>query len=147
VNAVSDDDSMEITVLVQADLNLSTLRRYAAGKDGRLTSISYQHEDYYPHLSGVVLHYELPDGRIVVTDPDPDGYTLRWREDMTVAEDIGEGAAEVLHEMWDEVNAAIETMFLPGSCGPIGPGCSGPDRGCPASFGPTLSDVDTPTMV
>lgn len=111
MNTVVNQDSTPISVHVQAELNLSTLRSYAAGEDGRLISISYRHEDYCPHLSGVVLHYELADGRVVLTDPDPDGYELRWREDMTSAHDVPEGAAEVLHMMWDEVNAAIETTL------------------------------------
>jgi hypothetical protein len=105
------EDATEITVLVQAEVDLSSLRRYAVSEDGRLISISYQHEDYYPHFSGVVLHFELPNGRVVVTYPDPDGFTLLWREDMTPADDVPDGASDVLHAMWDQVNAAIETTL------------------------------------
>jgi hypothetical protein len=111
VNAIVDNDGTEITVLVQATLDLSTLGTYATGEDGRLISLSYHHEDFYPALSGIVLHYKLPTGRVVVTYPDPDGFTLLWRDDMTVAKDIDEGAEQVLHTMWDVVNSLFETTL------------------------------------
>jgi hypothetical protein len=96
---------------IEAHLDLSAVRRFGTGRDGRLVAIGYVHEKYFPNLSGPVLHFQLPDGRVVLTWPDTDGYNLIWKETQERAE-VDEGAAEVLHLMWDQVNASFQGELL-----------------------------------
>ncbi|WP_018685330.1 hypothetical protein [Actinokineospora enzanensis] len=96
---------------VDAQLDLSAVRRFGTGQDGRLIAIGYVHEDYFPNLSGPVLHFQLPDGQVVLTWPDTDGYNLIWKESQERAE-VDEGAAEVLHMMWDQVNASFQCDLM-----------------------------------
>ncbi|ONI88079.1 hypothetical protein ALI22I_20280 [Saccharothrix sp. ALI-22-I] len=98
---------LAITVpAIDAELDVSAVQRFGNGEDGRLIAISYKHESFYPHLSGPVLHFRLPDGRVVLTEPNPDGYDLVWEADQEPAT-IDPGAHEVLHMMWDNVNTAV----------------------------------------
>ena len=96
---------------VDAQLDLSAVRQFGNGRDGRLVAIGYVHEAYFPSLSGPVLHFQIPDGRVVLTWPDPDGYHLIWKENQEPAE-VAEGAAEILHMMWDQVNAGFQRELL-----------------------------------
>lgn len=96
---------------VEAELDLSAVRQFGNGQDGRLIAIGYVHEPYYPHLSGPVLHFQLPDDRIVLTVPDPDGFRLVWKDNQELAT-VDEGTAEVVHLMWGQVNAAFQSNLL-----------------------------------
>jgi len=97
---------------ITVELQLSDLARFGDGENGRLIAISYQHEPFYPHLSGPVLHFQLPDGRVVLTSPDPDGYELRWQDGKRAQGSVDAGAAEVLHLMWDQVDASFQDTLL-----------------------------------
>lgn len=96
---------------VKAKLDLSAVREFCKGEDGRLIAIGYVHEPYYPHLSGPVLHFQLPDDRVVLTVPDPDGFRLVWKGSNEAAT-VDKGADEVLQLMWDQVNAAFQSNLL-----------------------------------
>ncbi|WP_158886214.1 hypothetical protein [Amycolatopsis anabasis] len=97
---------------IEADLDLTWVRKYRDGVDGRLLAISYQHTSYFPGLSGPVLHYQLPNGRVVLTWPDPDGHQFIYEDSQEPAQDLDEGAYEVLHGMWDDVRDSFQSVLL-----------------------------------
>lgn len=102
----------QVTVpALHAQLDLSAVQQFANGTDGQLVAIGYAHAEYFPDLSGPVLHFRLPDGRVVLTQPDMDGYNLIWKENRKRA-DVDEGVAEVVHVMWDQVNTSFQRELL-----------------------------------
>ncbi len=105
------DNATTITIpAIEVEIDLSNVRQFRNGSDGRLIAISYSHEPYYPSQSGPVLHFELPDGRVVVTMPYED-FELRWKDTNQRAV-VDEGAAEVVHILWDHVNGSFQDVLV-----------------------------------
>ncbi|CAL9677539.1 hypothetical protein SUDANB95_07864 (plasmid) [Actinosynnema sp. ALI-1.44] len=110
---MSAPKSVHVTVpAVRANVDLTPLLSYLDGEDGKLVEITFHHEPHYPHLSGPVLRYRLPDGRVVRTQPTIEGFDLCW-DDTRQEAVIDAGASEVLHTMWDALNTALQKMLLP----------------------------------
>jgi hypothetical protein len=101
----------QVTVpAVKAHLDLSAVRRFANGQHGQLVAIDYVHEEYLPDLVGPVLHFQIPDGRVLLTRPDEDGYDLIWKETGEVAVIDGD-AFNVVADMWNEVNESFRELL------------------------------------
>jgi len=98
---------------VTAELDLDVVVQHADGPHGRLIAIGHQCEPYPPHVPRPVLHFQLPDGRVVLTCPDTYGdYRLVWRDTKGAAR-IDDDLTEVLHQMWWQVNDGLQNTLLP----------------------------------
>lgn len=92
-------------------LNLPSVRKFRTGEDGTLVAIDYRHDTIYPQLSGPELHFQLPDGRTVVTVSDGQGsFDLAWKDGPLANGEVDEGAHEVLHMMRGEIAAAFDRL-------------------------------------
>lgn len=94
-------------------LDLPSVKQFRTSEDGTLLAIDYNYAEGYPHLSGPVLHFQLPDGRIVITVPDGDGgFDLAWKENgmRTASDEVSPLAWEAIHMMRGEIDAAFDRL-------------------------------------
>ena len=95
-----------------ASADLSEFERIGNTKHGRVVMIGYRHEPFYPHLSGVELHFQLPDGRVALTSPTIEGFDLIWRDTRTPAV-LDLHAGDVVNSLWDQLNTAFQEVLAP----------------------------------
>lgn len=125
--------SAETTVTVigfESVLDLPSVKKFRNGEDGTLVAIDYRYDPHYPNLSGPVLHFQLPDGRTVLTIPDGDGsFDLFWMETQRYTNGgLDAGAWEVLHMMRSEIVTAFDRLsrqFLVAACANVGHAMTG----------------------
>jgi hypothetical protein len=109
--AIYDGPTVAVTD-VESMLHLPSVKKFRTGEDGTLVRIDYRYDPYYPHVSGPLLHFQLPDGRTVLTAPDGDGgFQLAWADTLRYANgQVDDGAIEVIHLMWGEITEAFHTL-------------------------------------